>query len=185
MIKYFLGMRRRRVLTDRGTEYCGKVDHHAFERVKHIDHSKTKARSPQTNGICERFHRTMKNEFYDTAFRKKLYHSLEELQTDVEAWLQSYNELRPHSGRFCYGKTPLQTFKDAAHLAQSKVVDQVFEPHLLIKTPEDDLSVLQAGLASCGVAPGDQLNLEHKEIRTRINELELEAKIADNLLSDF
>lgn len=53
-----------RVLTDRGTEYCGKVDEHAYQlflAVEDIDHSKTKARSPQTNGICERFHKTMKN----------------------------------------------------------------------------------------------------------------------------
>ena len=102
-----------RILTDRGTEYCGKVEEHAYQlfiAVEDIDHSKTKARSPQTNGICERFHKTMKNEFYDIVFRKKIYHSLEELQKDVDAWLVSYNERRPHSGARCYGKTPMQTF---------------------------------------------------------------------------
>lgn len=116
-----------RILTDRGTEYCGKVEHHAYQlylAVENIDHSKTKVRHPQTNGICERFHRTMKEEFYDIVFRKKLYHSLEELQVDVDEWLRKYNYLRPHSGRYCYGKTPYQTFLDSKHIAEEKQLDK-------------------------------------------------------------
>ncbi len=65
-----------RILTDRGTEYCGKVEQHDYQlylAINNIDHTKTKARSPQTNGICERFHRTILQEFYQVAFRKKLY----------------------------------------------------------------------------------------------------------------
>jgi len=106
-----------RILTDRGTEYCGKVESHAYQlylAIENIDHTKTKVRHPQTNGICERFHKTMKNEFYDIAFRKKIYNSVEELQVDLDEWLSQYNELRPHSGMRCYGKTPLQTFKDSS-----------------------------------------------------------------------
>ena len=112
-----------RVLTDRGTEYCGLVESHAYQlylAVENIDHSKTKARHPQTNGICERFHRTMKDEFYSIAFRKKIYNSLDELQIDVNKWLEKYNEYRPHSGRYCYGKTPMQTFLDSKHIAIEK-----------------------------------------------------------------
>lgn len=112
-----------RLLTDRGTEYCGKVESHAYQlylAVENIDHSKTKARHPQTNGICERFHKTVKHEFYDIAFRKKLYRSLEELQTDLDHWLMNYNEQRPHSGRYCYGKTPMQTFRETVHVAKEK-----------------------------------------------------------------
>jgi transposase InsO family protein len=112
-----------RILTDRGTEYCGLVENHAFQlylAVENIDHSKTKARHPQTNGICERFHKTMKNEFYDIAFRKKIYTSLEELQIDANEWLRKYNEFRPHSGKYCYGKTPMQTFLDSKHIAHDK-----------------------------------------------------------------
>lgn len=119
-----------RILTDRGTEYCGKVENHAFQlylAVEDIDHSKTKARSPQTNGICERFHRTMKQEFYDITFRKKIYKSLEELQIDVDEWIRKYNEFRPHSGKYCYGKTPLQTFLDSKHLSQSHQLDTLYE----------------------------------------------------------
>lgn len=119
-----------RILTDRGTEYCGKVEEHAYQlflSVENIDHSKTKARSPQTNGICERFHKTMKNEFYDVAFRRKIYRTLEELQLEVDEWLKQYNEFRPHSGPRCYGKTPLQTFRDAKKLAQQSQLENQFQ----------------------------------------------------------
>jgi hypothetical protein len=48
--------------------------------------------------------------FTPTAFRKKLYTSLEELQADLDVWLTEYHRTRPHSGKYCYGKTPIQTF---------------------------------------------------------------------------
>lgn len=118
-----------RVLTDRGTEYCGQREHHEYElylAVENIDHSRTKARHPQTNGICERFHRTIQEEFYATAFRKKLYASLQELQADLDAWLDEYNRTRPHSGKYCYGKTPMQTFSDSLSLAREKMLDARF-----------------------------------------------------------
>jgi len=120
-----------RVLTDRGTEYCGTREHHEYElylALENIDHTKTKAKSPQTNGICERFHKTILQEFYQIAFRKKLYESIEQLQQDVDQWLQHYNEERPHSGRYCFGKTPLQTFKDSKQLADQKMLDQLLQP---------------------------------------------------------
>ena len=93
-----------RILTDRGTEYCGKVAHHEYQlylAVEGIEHTKTKARSPQTNGICERFHKTVLDEFYRIAFRTKLYGSIAALQTDLDAWVDSYNAERPHSGMSC------------------------------------------------------------------------------------
>lgn len=113
-----------RMLTDRGTEYCGNRQHHEYQlflAVEDIDHSKTKARRPQTNGVCERFHRTMLDEFYQIAFRKKIYHSIEELQQDLDLWLHEYNNERPHSGKYCYGKTPMNTFKNSIHLAKEKL----------------------------------------------------------------
>ena len=79
-----------RVLTDRGTEYCGNPERHEYElylAVENIDHTRTKARSPQTNGICERFHKTLLDEFYRVAFRKKLYRTIDELQADLDAWM--------------------------------------------------------------------------------------------------
>lgn len=119
-----------RILTDRGTEYCGKVEHHAYQlylAVENIDHSKTKARHPQTNGIVERFHRTIKQEFYDLAFRKKIYTTLAELQKELDAWLEQYNNIRPHAGKYCYGKTPMQTFKDSKHIANEKNISNMIK----------------------------------------------------------
>lgn len=119
-----------RILTDRGTEYCGKPEYHEYElylQIEGIDHSKTKARSPQTNGICERFHRTVQEEFYAVAFRKKLYTSIEEMQTDLDEWLLYYNAERTHSGKYCYGKTPMQTFIESIHLAKEKRIDEQTE----------------------------------------------------------
>jgi len=124
-----------RVLTDRGSEYVGNLEQHEYElylALENIDHSKTKAKSPQTNGICERFHKTILNEFYRVAFRKKLYASLEELQADLDAWLLYYNEERPHSGRFCYGKTPMQTFRESKSLAEEKMLDRQRQPKQVV-----------------------------------------------------
>jgi transposase len=120
-----------RVLTDRGTEYCGNRESHEYQlylAVENIDHSRTRAKSPQTNGICERFHRTIQEEFYGVAFRKKLYNSLEELQFDLDNWVHQYNEERAHSGKYCFGKTPLATFRDSAHLAREKMLDRLTAP---------------------------------------------------------
>jgi transposase InsO family protein len=114
-----------RVLTDRGTEYCGNPERHEYElylAVEDIDHSRTKTKSPQTNGIVERFHKTVLNEFYRIAFRKKLYRSIEELQADLDTWLVEFNNARPHQGRWCFGKTPMQTFLDAKPIAQEKTI---------------------------------------------------------------
>ncbi|GIV33571.1 MAG: hypothetical protein KatS3mg031_1106 [Chitinophagales bacterium] len=115
-----------RVLTDRGTEYCGRPEYHEYQlylTVEGIEHSKTKARSPQSNGIRERFHRTMQDEFYAVAFRKKLYTSIDQLQQDLDEWINYYNNKRTHSGKYCFGKTPMQTFSDSKHLAHKKVPD--------------------------------------------------------------
>jgi transposase InsO family protein len=114
-----------RVLTDRGTEYCGSPEHHEYElylAVEDVDHSRTKTKSPQTNGIVERFHKTVLNEFYRVAFRKRIYGSIAELQADLDAWIRSYNEERSHQGRWCFGKTPMKTFLDAVPLAQEKMI---------------------------------------------------------------
>lgn len=115
-----------RILTDRGSEYCGNREHHEFALyldLENIEHSRTKAKSPQTNGICERFHQTIQNEFYASAFRRKVYSSLEQLQVDVDSWLHTYNRERVHSGKHCFGKTPWQTLQESKHLALAKQLD--------------------------------------------------------------
>ena len=112
-----------RILTDRGCEYKGKIENHAYQlylSITGIEHTTTKAYSPQTNGICERFNKTMKQEFFEVAMRKKIYSGIEDLQQDLDIWLHYYNNERPHSGKFCYGKTPMQTFADSKKLALEK-----------------------------------------------------------------
>lgn len=112
-----------RILTDRGTEYCGKTESHDYQlylALNDIDHTKTKARSPQTNGICERFHKTVLQEFYQVTFRKKIYEDLEELQIDLDEWLAYYNNDRTHQGKMCCGRTPLETLEDGKNLWKSK-----------------------------------------------------------------
>lgn len=119
-----------RILTDRGTEFKGKPEHHEYElylSLEGIEHSKTQVRHPQTNGICERLHRTMQEEFYAVAFRRKLYDNLELLQQDLDKWLDYYNNERPHSGRYCFGKTPMQTFIESLSLAKDKMLNQNVE----------------------------------------------------------
>jgi len=114
-----------RILTDRGTEYCGSPERHEYElylAVENIDHTRTKVKSPQANGICERFHKTVLTEFYRIVFRKRRYPNLEELQADLERWLREYNEERPHQGRWCFGRTPRPTFRDSIPLAKEKLL---------------------------------------------------------------
>ena len=104
-----------RILTDRGTEYCGRAETHDYQlylAVNQIDHTKTKVKSPQTNGICERFHRTILDEFYRITFRKKLYETIEQLQEDLDDWINYYNNERTHQGKMCNGRTPMQTLLD-------------------------------------------------------------------------
>lgn len=114
-----------RILTDRGTEYKGKREHHEYElylSIEDIDHTFTKARHPQTNGICERFHKTVQEEFYAITFRKKIYNTIEELQHDLDEWLEHYNKERTHQGKNCKGMTPMECFEKSKHLAQTKLI---------------------------------------------------------------
>jgi transposase InsO family protein len=116
-----------RILTDRGTEYCGKPDAHDYQlflALNDIDHTRTKARHPQTNGICERFHKTIKDEFYSIAFRKKIYLTVEELQQDLDAWMDRYNNRRTHQGKRCLGRTPMATFNENLPMAQEKMINR-------------------------------------------------------------
>jgi len=118
------GMGMLRILTDRGTEYCGRVEHHDYElflAVNDIEHTKTKAQHPQTNGICERFHKTILQEFYQVAFRKKLYRSLDELQLDLDAWIERYNTERTHQGKMCCGRTPYATMLAGKEIWDAKI----------------------------------------------------------------
>ncbi len=118
------GMGVLRMLTDRGTEYCGRPETHDYQlylALNDIEHTKTKVRHPQTNGICERFHKTILQEFYQVAFRRKIYRSIDELQTDLDGWLRLYNEDRTHQGKMCCGRTPMQTLLDGKEAWRDKI----------------------------------------------------------------
>lgn len=117
-----------RILTDRGTEYCGKVEQHDYQlylAINDIEHTKTKAMSPQTNGICERFHKTILQEFYQVTFRKKLYGDLDVLQKDLDEWLFYYNNERTHQGKMCCGRTPMDTLHDGKRIWAEKNLSQI------------------------------------------------------------
>jgi transposase InsO family protein len=102
--------------------YCGAQDTFYVGNLKGIDHSRTKTKNPQTNGICERFNKTLLDEFCRVTFRTRLYGTLDELQADLDRFLDDYNTNRPHQGRWCYGNTPMQTFADSLALAKEKQI---------------------------------------------------------------
>ena len=117
-----------RILTDRGTEYCGKAESHDYQlylAINDIEHTRTKARHPQTNGICERFHKTVLQEFYQSALRKKVYESIDDLQKDLDEWLEYYNNERTHQGKLCCGRTPMETLLDGKRIWQEKFVNRI------------------------------------------------------------
>jgi transposase InsO family protein len=118
------GMALLRTLTDRGTEYCGIAETHPYQLFLHlndIEHTRTKARHPQTNGMTEKLNQTIQEEFYAVAFRKKLYGSMKELQEDLDAFMQRYNTERTNQGKHCQGRTPMETFLAGKELYQKYV----------------------------------------------------------------
>ena len=88
--------------------------------MNNIDHTKTKARTPQTNGICERFHKTILQEFYQVTLRKHMYHDIESQQKDLDEWLERYNNERTHQGKMCCDRTPMQTLIDGKQIWKEK-----------------------------------------------------------------
>jgi transposase InsO family protein len=111
------------ILTDNGREFCGRELKHHYElflAIHQVQHRRTEVRSPQTNGFCERFHRTVKEEFFATAFRKTLYETVAQLQTDLDRFLDFYNRERAHHGYRTQGRTPFQAFLDGLALRPSQ-----------------------------------------------------------------
>jgi hypothetical protein len=117
-----------RILTDRRMEYCGRVDMHDYQlflAINDIDYIKTKVKSPQTNVICEWFHKTILQESYQIAFRKKVYVIIEALQNDMDEWIEHYNNERTYQGKVCEGLTPMQALEDGKPIWKEKFVDQI------------------------------------------------------------
>jgi transposase InsO family protein len=127
------GVHLLRILTDRGTEYCGNPTTHEYQlflALNDIEHTRTRAMRPQSNGICERFHKTVGDEFYSIAFRRKIYLTLDELQKDLDTWMERYNTERTHQGKRCLGRTPMDTFTDNMPLAKRKMVGYMVDEQL-------------------------------------------------------
>ena len=106
-----------RILTDNGKEYTthwanGKHEYEKFLRQNSIRHTRIKPRTPQSNGIVERFNRTLAEEFYQIAMMKKIYSSLSELQNDLNQFIYYYNFKRTNQGYRLKGKIPYQKFLD-------------------------------------------------------------------------
>jgi transposase InsO family protein len=104
----------------------GKAESHDYQlylAINDIEHTRTKVRHPQTNGICERFHKTIPQEFYQPALRRKVYASIEELQTDLDEWLEYYINERAHQGKMCCGRTPMDTLLDGKRIWKEKFVN--------------------------------------------------------------
>lgn len=158
------GVDLQRILTDRGTEYCGKLENHPYQLyldLEDITHTRTKASHPQTNGICERFHRTIQDEFYAIIFRKQIFNSLDELQRELDEWIKWYNHERTHQGKYCFGKTPWQTFMESKHLAFEKQIRNV--PWRAGEASSIDNPLL--GNQQEGLAIEDDSSVEKNELR--------------------
>lgn len=109
------GGRLKTVLSDNGREFCGRPDKHPYElflQLEGIEHRKTKVRRPQSNGITERFHRTLLDEHFRVEGRRTWYETLDQMQAALDGYLKTYNESRTHQGRNMNGRTPLRAFLD-------------------------------------------------------------------------
>ena len=105
------------ILTDNGKEYTthwiyGKHNYEIFLAKCGITHTKIKPRYPKSNGMVERFNRTLLEEFYQIAMLKKVYTSLDELQDDLDKFIYYYNFKRTNQGYHLKGKIPYQKFAD-------------------------------------------------------------------------
>lgn len=112
------------ILTDNGREYCGREDQHPFElflQLEDIEHRTTKVRRPQSNGYVERLHRTLLDEHFRVAGRTNFYETVQEMDKDLQVYLNFYNTERTHQGRNMNGRTPYQVF---FHRCRESKLDQ-------------------------------------------------------------
>lgn len=103
------------ILSDNGREFCGRPDKHPYElflQLEGIEHRTTQVRRPQSNGFVERLHRTLLDEHFRIKGREKWYESVEEMQEDLDSYLNHYNRERTHQGRGMNGRVPYQAFLD-------------------------------------------------------------------------
>jgi transposase InsO family protein len=119
------------VLSDNGREFCGRDDQHPYElflQLEGIEHRKTRVKRPQSNGIAERFHRTLLDEHFRIEGRKAWFETIEEMQAVLDDYLVGYNTRRPHQGRGMQGRTPLQAFRDGIRNHQKETLTPSLKP---------------------------------------------------------
>jgi transposase InsO family protein len=87
------------ILTDNGKVFTGRYGPRPSEvmfdrilREQGIAHRLTGVRQPTTTGKIERFHQSLRREFLDG----RVFASLEQAQTEIDAWVSDYNSNRPH-----------------------------------------------------------------------------------------
>ena len=100
------------------------VENHDYElylAINDIEHTKTKVKHPQTNGICECFRKTILQEFYQVAFRKKIYTDLATLQADLDEWLMYYNHHRTHQGKMAVAEHRWQHYLMEKGFGQKRI----------------------------------------------------------------
>jgi len=129
------GIRMHRVVTQNGSEFCGRKEWHSYELflyLNDIEHTRTMVRRPQTNGAVERLNQTIQDDFYSVAFRKKLYRTIEEIQEDLYAFLDYYERQRTNQGRYCQGRTLYETFVAGLELYQKYVFENGVEESMAV-----------------------------------------------------
>ena len=126
-----LGIEVGAVLTDNGREFCGRPEQHPYElllALEGIEHRTTKIRSPRTNGFVERMNRTLLDECFRGGGRTTWYESVEQLQSDLDRYLERYNLRRTHQGYRLGGRTPAHAFAEAAGVTSDDLVALLTAP---------------------------------------------------------
>ncbi len=103
------------VLSDNGREFCGREDRHPYElflQLEGIEHKRTRVNRPHSNGIVERWHRTVLDEHFRVEGRRPWFETIDEMQVVLDTYLVNSNTKRPHQGRGMDGRTPLKAFRD-------------------------------------------------------------------------
>jgi len=108
------------VLTDNGTEFIN-TDFKQLLVDYDIRHHRIPKGQPMLNGYCERFQRTILEEFYQVVFRKQFFDSLEALQSELDKYLSFYNFKRVHFGLIKTGAIPAEILK-----SKTSVLRQTF-----------------------------------------------------------
>ena len=97
------------ILTDNGSEFMKHFD--AAIRDHHKTHWHTYPKTPKMNAHCERYNRTIQEEFSD--YHEHLLHNPTNFNKELVPWLLWYNATRPHWALNL--KSPIQFLSENNH----------------------------------------------------------------------